>query len=199
MYVLVYFVSLTYNMYVHIINARLIVWWCIRCTCFIVDRHVLLGVLIHKICTNYTMQKFVCVWYKHYMHIHTCTVFPFYRWALTVWQMFTVYSLLMSVYRIRRNFREFHKSTGIHENENVKICTYTVQVCSCRPPFAKLKIAKIVRRPKYTSHENLYAYGSSACCWYLHCTYLLPVHIVSMLMYHPFLSGVSGMKKSGKK
>ena len=36
-------------------------------------------------------------------------------------------------------FREFHKSTGVHENENVKICTHTVQDWSCGPPFTKLK------------------------------------------------------------
>ena len=44
----------------------------------------------------------------------------------------------------RLYFREFHKSTGVCENENSKICTHTVQVCSCRPPLAKLKSQELL-------------------------------------------------------
>ena len=45
------------------------------------DLHVLLGVLMHKICTNYIMKKFVFVWYILYI----CTVCPFHRRAISVW------------------------------------------------------------------------------------------------------------------
>ena len=38
----------------------------------------------------------------------------------------------------------FCESTGICENENVKIGTHMVQVCSCRPPFVKLKSQKLL-------------------------------------------------------
>ena len=41
-------------------------------------------------------------------------------------------------------FREFCKSKGVFKNENVKICMHVVQVCSCRPPFAKLKLRKLL-------------------------------------------------------
>ena len=39
-------------------------------------------------------------------------------------------------------FHEFCKSTGVHEN--TKICTHTVQDCSCRLPFAKLILRKLL-------------------------------------------------------
>ena len=42
------------------------------------------------------------------------------------------------------HFREFCKSTGDCENKNVKTCMHTVQVCCCRPPFAKLKLRKLL-------------------------------------------------------
>ena len=125
MYVLVYFVSLTYNRYVHTYNKC-------KVDCMVVYQVYLLHsgpACVVRSADSQNLHKLhnaeICMRVVQTLHAHTytCTVFPFYKWALTVWQMFTVYSLLMSVYRMRGNFREFHKSTGIHENENVKICT----------------------------------------------------------------------------
>ena len=39
---------------------------------------------------------------------------------------------------------EFHESMGVHENENTKICTHMVQVGSCRLPFTKLNLRKLL-------------------------------------------------------
>ena len=52
--------------------------------------------------------------------------------------------LVLYAYKFSWDFCEFRKLMGVHENENVKICTHTVHVCSCRPPFAKLKSWKLL-------------------------------------------------------
>ena len=53
---------------------------------------------------------------------------------------------------------------GINVFVLIQSFTSAVQVCSCRLPYVKINIAKIVRCgafaiAKYTSHKNLYAYS----------------------------------------
>ena len=73
-----------------------------------------------------------------------------------------VYTVCVQIF-VGPYFRKFRESMGVRENENAKICTHAVQVCSCRPTIRKIKISKLVRCgvfTKYTSCKNLCTYGS---------------------------------------